>query len=112
MRTSASPSAANTLWQDGGGATGIFNGVAGNLVGVDPKLGPLQSNGGPTPTMALLPGSPAIDAGSNPLGLTTDQRGSSRGSSVPPPTSVHTNSGPLPRRRHHHHPLADQSPSR
>jgi hypothetical protein len=30
---------------------------------VDPLLGPLQDNGGPTPTMALLPGSPAIDAG-------------------------------------------------
>jgi hypothetical protein len=29
----------------------------------DPKLGPLQDNGGPTPTMALLPGSPAIDFG-------------------------------------------------
>jgi hypothetical protein len=30
---------------------------------LNPKLGPLQDNGGPTPTMALLPGSPAIDAG-------------------------------------------------
>jgi hypothetical protein len=45
-------------------------------------LGPLQNNGGPTQTMALLPGSPAIDAGSNALAvdssgqpLTTDQRG-------------------------------------
>ncbi len=38
-------------------------------------LGPLAPNGGPTRTHALLPGSPAIDAGSNPLGLTTDQRG-------------------------------------
>jgi hypothetical protein len=27
----------------------------GNLVGVDPRLGPLASNGGPTQTMALLP---------------------------------------------------------
>ena len=40
---------------------------------LDPKLGPLQDNGGPTPTMALLPGSPAIDQG-NSSGLTTDQR--------------------------------------
>ena len=48
-------------------------------------LGPLQNNGGPTATMALLPGSPAIDAG-NPSGCTgglghllkTDQRGSRR----------------------------------
>ncbi|QDT72081.1 choice-of-anchor Q domain-containing protein [Lacipirellula limnantheis] len=41
-----------------------FSGFAGSVVNTgDPKLGPLQNNGGPTPTMALLPGSPAIDAG-------------------------------------------------
>jgi hypothetical protein len=58
---------------------------AGDLNGLDPKLGPLQNNGGPTDTMALLPGSPAIDAG-NPGGcadsqghlLKTDQRGKPR----------------------------------
>ncbi len=51
----------------------------GDLVDMDPRLGPLQDNGGPTPTQALLPGSPAIDAGGDdcppPL---TDQRGFSR----------------------------------
>lgn len=47
----------------------------GNVVGVDPVLGPLAFNGGPTRTQALLSGSPAIDAGSNPLNRTTDQRG-------------------------------------
>jgi len=36
----------------------------GNLVGLDPKLDPLQDNGGPTLTHALLSDSPAIDAGS------------------------------------------------
>ncbi len=41
----------------------------------DPLLGPLQNNGGPTPTRALLGGSPALNAGSNPNSLTTDQRG-------------------------------------
>ena len=44
-------------------------------------MGPLADNGGPTQTMALLPGSPAIDAGSNaliPSGVTTDQRGYAR----------------------------------
>jgi hypothetical protein len=59
--------------------------AAGDLNGLDPKLGPLQNNGGPTDTMALLPGSPAIDAG-NPGGcadsqghlLKTDQRGKPR----------------------------------
>ncbi|MEB3211050.1 MAG: right-handed parallel beta-helix repeat-containing protein [Leptolyngbyaceae bacterium] len=49
---------------------------ASDLVGiVDPGLGGLADNGGPTQTHALLPGSPAIDAGSNPDGLATDQRG-------------------------------------
>jgi hypothetical protein len=43
--------------------------------GADLRLGPLADNGGPTRTHALLPGSPAIDAGSNPAGLAYDQRG-------------------------------------
>ena len=33
-----------------------------DLPNTDPMLGPLQDNGGPTETHALLPGSPAIDA--------------------------------------------------
>jgi len=41
----------------------------------DPKLGPLDYYGGPTPCMALLPGSPAIDTGSNVGAPATDQRG-------------------------------------
>jgi hypothetical protein len=41
----------------------------------DPKLGPLVNNGGPTLTMALLPGSPAIDVGDTSLAPATDQRG-------------------------------------
>ncbi|GAB4397781.1 MAG: hypothetical protein OHK0053_14970 [Microscillaceae bacterium] len=50
-----------------------------NILIADPLLGPLQDNGGPTLTMALLPGSPAIDAGGNfPMALATDQRGSVR----------------------------------
>jgi streptogramin lyase len=43
--------------------------------GTDPLLAPLANNGGPTQTQALMAGSPAIDAGSNPLALATDQRG-------------------------------------
>ena len=43
-----------------------FNGV-GDLNNIDPNLAPLQNNSGPTETMALLPGSPAIDSG-NPAG--------------------------------------------
>ncbi len=48
---------------------------AGSLNNVDPKLSPLADNGGPTLTMALLAGSPAIDAADTPLAPTTDQRG-------------------------------------
>ncbi|HET7064061.1 MAG TPA: kelch repeat-containing protein [Rudaea sp.] len=44
-------------------------------INADPLLLPLADNGGPTQTHALMPGSPAIDAGSNPAGLATDQRG-------------------------------------
>jgi hypothetical protein len=35
----------------------------GDQINTDPLLGPLQNNGGPTFTHALLPGSPAIDTG-------------------------------------------------
>jgi hypothetical protein len=44
----------------------------------DLNLGPLGDNGGPTQTIALGPGSVAIDAGDNTAaaGLITDQRGS------------------------------------
>jgi hypothetical protein len=69
-----------------GGSGGLVNGVNGNQVGVaNPGLDPkgLQNNGGPTQTIALVSGSPAIDMGSNALAvdpttglaLTTDQRG-------------------------------------
>jgi hypothetical protein len=42
------------------------------------NLGPLADNGGPTQTMALLPGSVAIDAGNPALAPATDQRGRAR----------------------------------
>jgi hypothetical protein len=49
----------------------------------DPKLGPLADNGGPTQTMALLPGSPAIDTADNAICAAApvnnlDQRGQTR----------------------------------
>ena len=57
----------------------ITGDLTGNIIGVDPKLGPLQDNSGPTFTHALLNGSPAIDAGScydiDGNLVTTDQRG-------------------------------------
>ena len=65
---------------DGTGMTGLSNGVNGNQVGsasspIDPLLGPLDDNGGPTLTHALLPGSPAIDAGNDAYATDWDQRG-------------------------------------
>ena len=51
-----------------GGSGGLTDGTNGNLVGVtNPGLGPLASNGGPTQTIALLAGSPAIGAGARRL---------------------------------------------
>jgi uncharacterized repeat protein (TIGR01451 family) len=60
----------------------ITNLTAQNIYGLDPLLGPLQNNGGPTLTHALLPGSPAIDRG-HCSGLTADQRGVTRPHDVP-----------------------------
>ena len=80
--------------------TGTFTSLGNNLIGktdgssgwiasdltgtvaspLNALLAPLGNYGGPTQTMALLPGSPAIDAGASSGGniLPTDQRGLSR----------------------------------
>ena len=50
----------------------------GDRNAVDPVLGPLASNGGPTATHALLQGSPAIDRGRSCPPPSTDQRGQVR----------------------------------
>jgi RTX calcium-binding nonapeptide repeat (4 copies) len=61
---------------------GVINGPSSNnLIGGNPLLAPLGDYGGPTETMALLLGSPAIAAGTStvPGGLPlTDQRGFAR----------------------------------
>ncbi|MEH2141677.1 DUF4347 domain-containing protein [Nostoc sp.] len=72
--------AGNNLISDRTGSTGF---TISTLVGtsanpINPKLTPLQNNGGGTFTNALLADSPAINAGKNaliPAGITTDQRG-------------------------------------
>src|SRR5262249_37085953 len=76
----------HNLIGNGGFSIGSFNGP-GDWLGtpakpIDPMLGPLAFNGGPTQTLALLPGSLAIDHGQTPVTdpitgqpLTTDQRG-------------------------------------
>jgi parallel beta-helix repeat protein len=89
--TSANPDLRGTFTSDGhnlignvGTATGFVNGQNGDIVGgggnpvVDPLLGPLQDNGGPTRTYQPLAGSPVIDAGDNAGAAVTDQRGAPR----------------------------------
>ena len=68
-----------------GNTSGNSGAAATDLIDIDPLLGPLQDNGGPTATMALLPRSVAIDHGDPGFDpnafvppLTTDQRGSLR----------------------------------
>lgn len=48
--------------------------VTNDLQGINPLIGPLQDNGGPTFTHALLPGSPAIEANTLVVGTILDQR--------------------------------------
>jgi len=50
----------------------------GDMTGVDAMLTSLSDNGGPTQTHALLPGSPAIDAGDDAACPEADQRGAPR----------------------------------
>jgi len=66
---------------------GVFVSEGGNVVGdaecgagpaSDPKLGPLQDNGGQTDTFALLAGSAARDSGTAPGCPSIDQRGAAR----------------------------------
>jgi hypothetical protein len=52
--------------------------IASDLLNVDPRLDSMADNGGSTMTHALLPDSPAIDAGNNSGAPATDQRGNRR----------------------------------
>jgi len=79
-----SPDVSGVIASQGHNLIGIGAGASGyaatDLVGtlttpINPNLGPLQNNGGPTQTMALLPGSPAINAGDNTGAPQYDQRG-------------------------------------
>jgi hypothetical protein len=79
LGTNTAPDLAGDLGSLGYNLIGIAQGGTGfapsDLLNVDPLVGPLQDNGGPTQTMALRPGGPALNAGDpNQLG-TTDQRG-------------------------------------
>ncbi len=73
----------NNLISDGSGSIGFANGAIGDLVGtgaapIEPLVGPFGDNGGPTLTISLLPGSPAVNAGAVVAGITLDQRGTPR----------------------------------
>gem|GEM_PF-2490471 len=65
-----------TLIGNRAGATITEQPAGSNLFGVDPQLGPLSSNGGPTQTLAPAPTSPVIDQGLT--SLPSDQIGNSR----------------------------------
>jgi hypothetical protein len=67
----------NLVESTGSNACGLTNGAGGSLIGIDPILSPLDNYGGSTATFALLPGSPAIDAGGATCPA-TDQRGKGR----------------------------------
>jgi hypothetical protein len=58
-----------------GESTGGNGYSSSDLLDVDPLLGPLADNGGPTQTYALLPDSPAIDADVIEFPPPWDQRG-------------------------------------
>jgi hypothetical protein len=83
---STSPDVAGTFTSKGHNLLGTTAGATwmaatGDMTGVTStqlNLGPLMDNGGPTPTVALVNGSTAIDAGDKsllPASVTTDQRG-------------------------------------
>jgi hypothetical protein len=70
----------HNLIGNGDESVGLTNAVSGDQVGsggspVDPLVGALADNGGPTFTHALLTNSPAIDAGDNAGITATEQRG-------------------------------------
>ena len=76
-------SGGNTLIGDLGSATGFTDGVNSDQVGsagtpIDPLLGALADNGGPTQTHALLAGSTAINNGESAVAPLTDQLGNTR----------------------------------
>ena len=62
-----------SLIQDTTG-TGFVNDTSTDILNQDPLLGTLGNHGGPTQTIPLLPGSPAIDKGSNSLAIDPDSQ--------------------------------------
>ena len=73
-------------------AAGPGDQVGNDGVPIDPELGPLQANGGPTWTHALRPFSPALDAANCP-GTVIDQRGGARPVDLPPAPATPNDAG-------------------
>ncbi len=68
---------------------GAFTPASTDIVAANPGLGPLALYGGPTPTHALLAGSPALDKGSFAgAAISTDQRGLPRPIDIPSITAA------------------------
>ena len=86
----STPSGGHNL--EGGTSCDFTSG--GDLQNTDPLLGRLAHNGGPTKTLALLSGSPAIGAGGDATCPPTDQRGVHR------PQGPHCDIGAFERKRH------------
>src|SRR5262249_38507237 len=72
----------NLIGETDGSSGWVGSDLTGTIaMPLEPLLAPLDYYGGPTETVALLPGSPAIGAGNIaliPSGVTTDQRGYTR----------------------------------
>jgi hypothetical protein len=88
LNTGNAPDVSGAFLSLGHNLIGATNGAGafpgpGDLIGssalpLNPKLGPLANNGGPTLTRALLPGSPAMDAADTLAAPAVDQRGAPR----------------------------------
>ncbi|MFN8150959.1 MAG: choice-of-anchor Q domain-containing protein [Solirubrobacterales bacterium] len=82
----------NVLAGDVSGVTYTADPAGSNIIGADPKLGPLANNGGPTQTMLPDAASPLVNAGlAN--GLTKDQRGEARTIDYPGVPNSHGSDG-------------------
>jgi hypothetical protein len=69
---------AGNLIMNNGSGSGPFGGCPGLVLTDDPSLGPLQDNGGFTPTMAIPFGGIAMSHADPSTSLSTDQRGATR----------------------------------
>jgi CSLREA domain-containing protein len=82
LRNTFSSEGFNLIQNTGNATINQTQNTGSNLTAVDPNLGPLAANGGPTETHSLRFDSPALDKG-NSFGVLTDQRGLPRPIDLP-----------------------------